>query len=131
MKKKKIKSRKIAETLAMRKTVTFFATENTMIFNIKGAAICADQQQYKTVSCCDPQEGRRCSTQDVCNDVVCMYVCMYVCEGVEGVEGGEGACSFESSDGLTGGGARNKLSCKKRMADLTRPTQIRYLVGAE
>jgi hypothetical protein len=128
VKKKKIKSRKIAETLAMRKTVTFFATENTMIFNIKGAAICADQQQYKTVSCCDPQEGRRCSTQDVCNDVVCMYVSMYV---VEGVEGGEGACSFESSDGLTGGGARNKLSCKKRMADLTRPTQIRYLVGAE
>jgi hypothetical protein len=75
-----MKSWKIAETLAMRKTVTFFATENTMIFNIKGAAICADQQQYKTVSCCDPQEGRRCSTQDVCNDVVCMYVCMYVKE---------------------------------------------------
>ncbi len=48
----------------------------------------------------------------------CMYVCMYA---VEGVEEGEGACSFESSDGLTGGGALNKLSCKKRMADLTNP----------
>ncbi len=49
---------------------------------------------------------------------VCMYVCMYV---VEGVEEGEEACSFESSDGMTGGGALNKLSCKKRMADLTNP----------
>jgi hypothetical protein len=39
-----------------------------------------------------------------------LYVCMYV---VEGVEEGEGACSCESSDGLTGGGALNKLSCKE------------------